>query len=143
MSSHATDLAVYAKSSSSSSVGQLRSHRLVHTGGTLRCTWRGCDFRATRAQSLKYHLLTHTQEKAHQCEVCGQSFSLAKNLKRHMLSHVNSAAKHKSALHLVSFASLRGCQQGSKKTRVLKNPTQWVFGGFYWFFWASRKKWVK
>jgi len=75
--------------------GQLRSHRLVHTGGTMRCSWPGCDFQATRMQNLKYHLLTHTQEKPHQCEVCGQSFSLAKNLKRHMLSHVKSAAKHK------------------------------------------------
>lgn len=75
--------------------GQLREHRLVHTGGTMRCSWDGCDFHATRTQSLKYHLLTHTQEKPHQCEVCGQSFSLAKNLKRHMLLHVNTAAKHK------------------------------------------------
>jgi len=75
--------------------GQLRSHRLVHTGGTMRCSWPDCDFRATRTQNLKYHLLTHTQEKAHQCEVCGQSFSLSKNLKRHMMSHVNTAAKHK------------------------------------------------
>jgi len=75
--------------------GQLRSHRLVHTGGTMCCSWPLCDFRATRMQNLKYHFLTHTQEKPHQCEVCGQSFSLAKNLKRHMLSHGNSAAKHK------------------------------------------------
>jgi len=75
--------------------GQLRSHRLVHTGDTLRCSWQGCDFRATRMQNLKYHLLTHTQEKPHQCDVCGQSFSLAKNLKRHMISHVTSAIKHK------------------------------------------------
>ena len=76
--------------------GQLRSHRLVHTpGGTMRCHWPDCDFRATRRQNLKYHLLTHTQEKPHQCHICGQSFSLAKNLKRHMLSHVNTAAKHR------------------------------------------------
>ena len=75
--------------------GQLRSHRLVHTGGTMRCSWPDCDFRATRMQNLKYHLLTHTQEKPHQCEVCGQSFSLAKNLKRHMMSHGHSARKHK------------------------------------------------
>jgi len=76
--------------------GQLRAHRLVHTGGTMRCSWHGCDFRATRTQNLKYHLLTHTQEKPHQCEICGQSFSLSKNLKRHMLSHIKSAAKHRS-----------------------------------------------
>jgi len=75
--------------------GQLRSHRRVHTGSTLCCSWQGCDYRATRMQNLKYHLLTHTQEKPHQCEVCGQSFSLAKNLKRHMMSHMKTATKHK------------------------------------------------
>jgi len=87
---HLCDICGYATAHRS----QLRSHRLVHTGGTMSCSWQGCDFRATRLQSLKYHLLTHTQEKPHQCEICGQSFSLAKNLKRHMLSHVNTAAKH-------------------------------------------------
>lgn len=87
---HLCDICGYATAHRS----QLRSHRLVHTGGTMRCTWQGCDFRATRMQNLKYHVLTHTQEKPHQCDVCGQSFSLAKNLKRHMMSHVRSAAKH-------------------------------------------------
>lgn len=88
---HLCDICGYATAHRS----QLRSHRLVHTGGTFCCSWQGCDFRATRMQNLKYHLLTHTQEKPHQCDVCGQSFSLAKNLKRHMLSHVNTAMKHK------------------------------------------------
>jgi len=87
---HLCDICGYATAHRS----QLRSHRLVHTGGTMSCSWQGCDFRATRMQNLKYHLLTHTQEKPHQCDVCGQSFSLAKNLKRHMMSHGNTASKH-------------------------------------------------
>jgi hypothetical protein len=74
---------------------QMRAHRLVHTGDTLRCPWEGCEYRAIRLQNLKYHALTHTQEKAHQCEFCGQSFSLHKNMKRHMLLHMDSAKKHK------------------------------------------------
>jgi len=88
---HLCDICGYATAHRS----QLRSHRLVHTGGTMCCSWQGCDFRATRMQNLKYHLLTHTQEKPYQCEICGQSFSLAKNLKRHMLSHIKTAAKHR------------------------------------------------
>lgn len=68
---------------------QLKAHRLVHTGETIRCPQEGCNYHATKAQNLKYHMLTHTQEKAHQCEVCGTSFSLVKNLKRHMLLHTS------------------------------------------------------
>jgi len=88
---HLCDICGYATAHRS----QLRSHRLVHTGGTMHCSWPGCDYLATRLQSLKYHLLTHTQEKPHQCDICGQSFSLSRNLKRHMLSHVQTATKHK------------------------------------------------
>lgn len=76
---------------------QLKAHRLVHTGDTIRCPHEGCNYHATKTQNLKYHLLTHTQEKAHQCEVCGTSFSLVKNLKRHMLLHT-SQKTHKLVL---------------------------------------------
>lgn len=73
---------------------QLKAHRLVHTGETMQCPNDGCNYHATKAQNLKYHMLTHTQVKAHQCEVCGTSFSLVKNLKRHMLLHT-SQKSHK------------------------------------------------
>jgi len=71
---------------------QLKAHRLIHTGQTYKCDRVGCTFQATKTQNLKYHMLTHTREKPHQCEVCGQAFSLIKNLHRHMLLH--SATRH-------------------------------------------------
>lgn len=66
---------------------QLKAHRLIHTGETFKCEFPNCKFQCIKKQSLKYHRLTHTQEKPHQCEICGQSFSLVKNLKRHALLH--------------------------------------------------------
>lgn len=48
---------------------QLKAHHLIHTGDTFKCPEPGCHFEATKRQNLKYHMVTHTQEKAHQCEV--------------------------------------------------------------------------
>lgn len=81
---------------------QLKAHRLVHTGQTIKCPQEGCNYHATKTQNLKYHMLTHTQEKAHQCEVCGTSFSLVKNLKRHMLLHT-SQKTHKYVSSYFNF----------------------------------------
>ncbi|GFO06118.1 Zinc finger and BTB domain-containing protein 24 [Plakobranchus ocellatus] len=69
---------------------QLKAHMLVHTGLMFRCPHPDCTFQATKRQNLKYHMVTHTQEKPHQCEVCGQSFSLIKNMRRHMLLHTGT-----------------------------------------------------
>ncbi|GFR72818.1 zinc finger and BTB domain-containing protein 24 [Elysia marginata] len=69
---------------------QLKAHMLTHTGFMFRCPQPGCKFQATKRQNLKYHMVTHTQEKPHQCEVCGQSFSLMKNMRRHMLLHTGT-----------------------------------------------------
>ncbi|KAK3754080.1 hypothetical protein RRG08_024157 [Elysia crispata] len=69
---------------------QLKSHMLIHTGLMFRCPYPDCNFQATKRQNLKYHMVTHTQEKPHQCEVCGQSFSLIKNMRRHMLLHTGA-----------------------------------------------------
>jgi KRAB domain-containing zinc finger protein len=66
---------------------QLKAHKLIHTGDTFKCEYPNCKFQSIKKQSLKYHMLTHTQEKPHQCEICGQSFSLVKNMKRHALLH--------------------------------------------------------
>ncbi|XP_076449006.1 uncharacterized protein LOC143285533 [Babylonia areolata] len=73
---------------------QLKAHRLIHTGDTFKCPEPGCSFEATKRQNLKYHMVTHTQEKAHQCEVCGQAFSLIKNMRRHMLLHNDTRPFH-------------------------------------------------
>ncbi|KAL8593092.1 hypothetical protein ACOMHN_018018 [Nucella lapillus] len=73
---------------------QLKAHRLIHTGDTFKCPEPGCFFEATKRQNLKYHMVTHTQEKPHQCEVCGQAFSLIKNMRRHMLLHNDTRPFH-------------------------------------------------
>ena len=90
---HLCDICGYATAHKS----QLKAHRLIHTGQTYKCTHAGCTFQATKTQNLKYHMLTHTREKPHQCEICGQAFSLVKNLRRHMLLH--SAEKMKQCSH--------------------------------------------
>lgn len=66
---------------------QLKAHYLLHTGDLYKCKFPECTFESTKKQNIKYHELTHTHEKVHQCDVCGQSFSLLKNLRRHSLLH--------------------------------------------------------
>ncbi|CAH1780047.1 unnamed protein product [Owenia fusiformis] len=66
---------------------QLKAHMLIHSGDLFKCEVEGCEFKCTKKQNLKYHKLTHTKEKPHQCEQCGQSFTLLKNMKRHKLMH--------------------------------------------------------
>ncbi|RUS76584.1 hypothetical protein EGW08_015662, partial [Elysia chlorotica] len=83
---------------------QLKSHMLIHTGLMFRCPYPECTFKATKRQNLKYHMVTHTQEKPHQCEVCGQSFSLLKNMRRHMLLHTGARP---FACRLCGFATTR------------------------------------
>lgn len=68
---------------------QIKAHSLIHSGKTFKCQFPDCDFEAIKRQNLKYHMLSHTHEKPHQCEVCGQRCSLVKNLKRHMKLHTN------------------------------------------------------
>lgn len=83
---------------------QLKAHYLIHTGQALKCTAQGCHFETTKRQKLKYHMITHTHEKPHQCEICGQRFSLNKNMRRHMLLHTDTRP---FACKMCSFTSTR------------------------------------
>jgi len=80
---HLCDICGYATAHKS----QLKAHHKIHSGDMLRCYYPNCNFLATKSQNLKYHLLTHTKEKPHKCDICGQSFSLVKNLRRHHRLH--------------------------------------------------------
>ncbi|XP_059143449.1 myoneurin-like isoform X2 [Physella acuta] len=82
---HLCDVCGYATAHKS----QLKAHKLIHTGHMFKCPVQGCRFEATKRQNLKYHMVTHTHERAHQCDICGQSFSLIKNMRRHMLLHTD------------------------------------------------------
>ena len=48
---------------------------------------RQCDFRCTRADSLKKHMLTHSGERPFVWKHCNYSFSATCDLKKHMLTH--------------------------------------------------------
>jgi hypothetical protein len=52
-------------------------------------------------------MLTHTQEKPHQCEICGQSFSLVKNMKRHALLHTDDRPHKCKFSDVCNFATTR------------------------------------
>ncbi|KAJ9584218.1 hypothetical protein L9F63_021423 [Diploptera punctata] len=64
-----------------------RAHTLVHTSNMFACQHAGCSFKTVRKHNYVSHLKTHTKEKPYQCEVCGQSYSQAKNLRRHAVKH--------------------------------------------------------
>ncbi|XP_052062708.1 zinc finger protein ZFP2-like [Mytilus californianus] len=86
---------------------QLKAHKLIHTGDTYKCEYPNCKFQSIKKQSLKYHILTHTQEKPHQCEICGQSFSLKKNLNRHALLHTDVRPYKCKFNEVCNFATTR------------------------------------
>ncbi|KAF4523790.1 hypothetical protein B566_EDAN009023 [Ephemera danica] len=68
------------------------THKMVHAGVNFRCPEPNCKFVASRKQTLAHHIATHSKERHYQCEVCGQSFSMYKNLRRHAARHEPSPA---------------------------------------------------
>ncbi|KAK3886648.1 hypothetical protein Pcinc_009203 [Petrolisthes cinctipes] len=72
---------------SSKYVTSFKAHLVQHSGRSFPCPHPGCAFTSTRKTHLNDHLATHTKTRVHQCEVCGHSFSHAKNMWRHMRLH--------------------------------------------------------
>lgn len=64
-----------------------RAHTLMHTSNMFVCPHAECNFKSARKQNFVSHLMTHNKEKPYQCEVCGQSYSQSKNLRRHAVKH--------------------------------------------------------
>lgn len=92
---------------STSHVSTFRFHNRMHTGNLMKCDVKSCTFQTTRKSNLVQHKLTHSKEKPHQCEICGQSFSLAKNMRRHARQHDTNATIFRCKVNNCSFKSLR------------------------------------
>lgn len=84
-----------------------KSHQRLHNGMTLKCDLDGCTFETTRKYNFDQHKLTHSKEKLHQCEVCGKSFSLVKNMRRHARQHDEQAKKQHCPAPDCRFETLR------------------------------------
>ena len=111
-----------------------KSHQRIHSGQTLKCGLPGCKFETIRKQNLSQHQMTHSKEKPHQCEVCGMSFSMVKNLRRHMRKHDFLAKKYKCQVEKCQFSSLRADKfmehmkkNHSTGTELTGDPTKSVF----------------
>ena len=70
-------------------------------------TFLDCNFETVRKQNLVQHQLTHSKEKPHQCEVCGKSFSLVKNMRRHSHQHDKNALKYQCSVPNCQFGTIR------------------------------------
>jgi len=102
---------------STSYKASLEAHKLIHTGNTLKCPHPGCTFQAVRRSNLNEHLLTHNKEKAYQCEICGQSFSRSKNLRRHAYMH----GKGSQVIHCCSVCNFISNRRDKVKAHVKKH----------------------
>ncbi|PSN48043.1 hypothetical protein C0J52_09107 [Blattella germanica] len=84
-----------------------RAHALVHTSNMFMCQHSGCTFKTVRKQNFVSHLKTHTKEKPYQCEICGQSYSQAKNLRRHAVKHDAVAEEFLERCPLCLYQTMR------------------------------------
>ena len=54
------------------------------------CNYLGCERVFKRQQQLEEHKLTHTKAMEYQCEICGATFHMFSNLRRHTTSAHNT-----------------------------------------------------
>ncbi|XP_059472754.1 zinc finger protein 585B-like [Neocloeon triangulifer] len=98
---------------STAHVSTFRAHKMVHAGVCFKCPVADCQFVATRKQSLMQHIPTHTNQKQYQCEICGQSFTMHKNLRRH-------AAKHEPSPEGLTCCPVPGCLYSNTRLDKIK-----------------------
>ena len=72
---------------------QIKAHHRIHTGDLYRCPMEGCKYEAPKRQMLKNHMAVHSDDRPHQCNICGKAFGLRRGLKRHMMLHDPIASK--------------------------------------------------
>ncbi|XP_014354755.2 zinc finger and BTB domain-containing protein 49 isoform X1 [Papilio machaon] len=68
----------------------LRVHMLTHKPKSERrysCRYTDCNKTFNFSHHLKYHEMTHTNNRQHFCDVCGKGFIQSHNLKVHMKTH--------------------------------------------------------
>lgn len=56
----------------------------LHIAGQRPCECSVCGFKCTIVSKLKRHMLTHTKEKPHKCQLCPQAYAQTNDLIKHV-----------------------------------------------------------
>ncbi|KAJ6640741.1 Zinc finger protein, partial [Pseudolycoriella hygida] len=90
--------------------GQFQYHMKAYhrhkTSIQLKCTFENCDSTFKTTSGLKYHMLKHTGQKTHICNVCEKAFWNATALKLHVRSHTGEKYLKKSLNDLTEMRIL-------------------------------------
>ena len=64
---------------------RLREHELIHSNlKQFACGHEGCSYRGTTSSDVKKHMLSHTAQRPHNCNLCHNAFRRLDRLREHM-----------------------------------------------------------